>query len=250
MLHSFLIVGGDDKTRAQKVKEIIAKSWEREISSLIAEPDFLILSSEGSLGIAETRKISQFLKNQPYQRKSKVVLVENSEKLTIEAQNNLLKTLEEPPARSLIIMTVDKTDSLLTTIISRCQIIRLANKQEFSPELSEEDNSYQAKMAERILLASAGERLNLANEISGKREEILTFITGQLAFWRKILIKNSTGIKKLEKGDEYFSLLKTEAILRLIRNLQKIYTGVSKNLSAKMALDVLLLAYPHLKSNG
>ncbi|WP_428937681.1 DNA polymerase III subunit delta' [Fontivita pretiosa] len=56
----------------------------------------------------------------------KVFVVRESETMTASAQNALLKVLEEPPGRTLIILLTDQPDSLLPTVRSRCQLIRFA----------------------------------------------------------------------------------------------------------------------------
>lgn len=54
-----------------------------------------------------------------------VVLIRDAEKMTVQAQNCLLKTLEEPPSDTCIILATDHMESLLSTVISRCRIIRI-----------------------------------------------------------------------------------------------------------------------------
>ena len=54
-----------------------------------------------------------------------VVMIFDADKMTQQAQNCLLKTLEEPPPDTCIILVTDHTESLLTTVISRCRILRI-----------------------------------------------------------------------------------------------------------------------------
>ncbi len=54
-----------------------------------------------------------------------VVLIQEADKMTVQAQNCLLKTLEEPPPDTCIILVTDHPESLLSTVISRCRIIRM-----------------------------------------------------------------------------------------------------------------------------
>ena len=62
----------------------------------------------------------------PAMNRGKVFLIEEAELMNAAAQNTLLKTLEEPPGRTIIILLTDQPDSLLPTIRSRCQLIRFA----------------------------------------------------------------------------------------------------------------------------
>ena len=55
---------------------------------------------------------------------NKVILINNSESLTLNAANALLKILEEPPANSFLILTIENISRLLPTIISRCVIFK------------------------------------------------------------------------------------------------------------------------------
>ncbi|RUM62250.1 MAG: DNA polymerase III subunit delta', partial [Persephonella sp.] len=67
--------------------------------------------------IDQIRDIIQFLKLKS--KTGKVVIIENAEKMNIEASNSLLKTLEEPPEKTLIILTTSNITKLLPTIVSR-----------------------------------------------------------------------------------------------------------------------------------
>lgn len=93
-----------------------------------AYPDLAILRiAEGSreLKIEQIRTIQQSLVLAPYQSKYRVVLIPDFQRATLGASNALLKSLEEPPARAIIILTADARESLLETIASRCEIVRL-----------------------------------------------------------------------------------------------------------------------------
>ncbi len=94
----------------------------------LAHPDVSLLSSAGDyLKIDQIRNFTRWLNFKPVEGKIKVGIIKEAEKLTEEAANCLLKTLEEPPGESVIILITSQRASLLPTIISRCQLI------EFSP---------------------------------------------------------------------------------------------------------------------
>ncbi len=88
-------------------------------------PYHLRLSMETALGIESVRELEHFLslKVPRDQTNNRVVIIEGAQSLSLEAQNALLKTLEEPPDGTLIMLTVDSEQSLLPTIRSRAQII-------------------------------------------------------------------------------------------------------------------------------
>jgi len=87
--------------------------------------DLVSLPVDGaSLKIEETRRLNSTLAHSPREGRRKIALIPRAERMTTEAQNALLKTLEAPPAASIMLLTTEALDSLLPTIISRCQLLR------------------------------------------------------------------------------------------------------------------------------
>lgn len=91
--------------------------------NLTNNPDLLVFSQEKT-GIEEIRKLKEFFARKRWAEKGKrIVLVNFGKGLSIEAQNALLKTLEELKSGNYIFISVPSQETLLTTITSRCQII-------------------------------------------------------------------------------------------------------------------------------
>ncbi len=89
--------------------------------------DFHHLTTEGrSLKIGDLREMTARLQLRPVEGTKKVLLIEDSDRLTLEAQNALLKTLEEPPGQSHLILTTTRLKALLPTVVSRCPQIRFS----------------------------------------------------------------------------------------------------------------------------
>ena len=61
----------------------------------------------------------------PYSSPYKVYIISEAEKMTVQAQNAILKTLEEPPAYAVILLLTDNVNSLLPTILSRCVVLNM-----------------------------------------------------------------------------------------------------------------------------
>jgi len=78
----------------------------------------------GSISIEEVRKAQRNLLYTPVEGRIKVLIVQEPEKMSLEAKNCFLKTLEEPPRNSLLIFLSSEPEKLLPTIVSRCQRIR------------------------------------------------------------------------------------------------------------------------------
>lgn len=90
-------------------------------------PDvFFIDTDKKSLGVDEVRdSIQKDIGTKPYKYKYKIYIVEKADRMTIQAQNSLLKTIEEPPAYGVIMLLSVNFKQFLPTILSRCSLIKL-----------------------------------------------------------------------------------------------------------------------------
>jgi len=92
-----------------------------------AHPDVTILTATSGKGETDqTREIESRFIYRPLIGRRKIVILDNADLLRREAANALLKTIEEPPPDSLIILVSSRPEALLPTIRSRCQEIRFA----------------------------------------------------------------------------------------------------------------------------
>jgi len=114
-------------------------------------PDFHVLTGTGASGqvaIETVRDMIVRLALLPNEAQVRVIAVHEATALAGPAANALLKTLEEPPARTLFVLATAAPDQLLPTIKSRCQRLRLAGRED---EPSNEDSARINALAERIL---------------------------------------------------------------------------------------------------
>ncbi len=87
-------------------------------------PDIIYVPS--TIGVEEIRdRIVETVQVKPYQGPYKIYIVEEAEKLSVQAQNVLLKTIEEPPAYVVFILLTSSTEALLPTILSRCVLLNM-----------------------------------------------------------------------------------------------------------------------------
>lgn len=93
--------------------------------------------STESIKIDEIRNMQEKIIERPITSSKKVYVINNAENMTVEAQNCLLKTLEEPPEFITIILVANNENTILPTIKSRCT--KVAFTEENTKELSEED---------------------------------------------------------------------------------------------------------------
>lgn len=84
--------------------------------------------AENTISIEQIRELQQFLKLRvPAETPGihRIIIIARAERMRSEAQNALLKTLEEPPADTVLLLTAESSDRLLTTIVSRCQEVAI-----------------------------------------------------------------------------------------------------------------------------
>jgi len=89
-----------------------------------SHPDVRLLapaSGKKDIGVELARDIKHFVHLATVDSPCKVVVIDQASRLTVAAQNALLKTLEEPPGRAIIILVTDSPGGLLATVRSRCQ---------------------------------------------------------------------------------------------------------------------------------
>lgn len=91
-------------------------------------PDIIWVTHEkpGSIGVEDIRtQINSDMEIKPYYGPRKIYIIGEAQKMTPQAQNALLKTLEEPPAYGIIILLTTNVEALLPTIISRCVVLNM-----------------------------------------------------------------------------------------------------------------------------
>ncbi len=112
----FLIIG--EATEAQKQSLQIAKNQGIDLDKV--SPDiFVIAPLKQSISIDEVRNLKSHIFQKPVNLPVKIVIFRQAHKLTTEAQNALLKILEEPPGQALIILEAENKENILPTIRSR-----------------------------------------------------------------------------------------------------------------------------------
>lgn len=92
------------------------------------QPDIIHVLHEkiNSIGIDDIRvQVNQNIGIKPYASPYKIYIIDEAEKMTTQAQNALLKTLEEPPVYGIIIILVNNLEMLLPTILSRCVVLNM-----------------------------------------------------------------------------------------------------------------------------
>ncbi|MBQ8537800.1 MAG: DNA polymerase III subunit delta' [Clostridia bacterium] len=88
-------------------------------------PDVTVVQSEKTIGVDTIRELLRQASEHTYEGGRRIIRIEGAEKMTPQAQNSLLKTLEEPNQETVFLLTCDDVTRLLPTIISRCRMLKL-----------------------------------------------------------------------------------------------------------------------------
>lgn len=229
-MNSFLITGGNDEERAKKAKKLITKYNISQFDTYTLEPEL-------SIGIAEIRELERWLSLKPYQSEKKAVIIYQAEKLTLEAQNALLKSLEEPPTNTLVILLAPTVDLLLPTIVSRCQVVNLSLNT--AMVFTEQDISQFLNYLNSIFSSDIGEKFRLAQEISKQKEAIYWLEKG-------IAILESLFKKRIIKKENFPPFFSLSQYLVIIQEFQKTKLYIQANVNPRVAIENLFLKLPKI----
>ncbi len=181
------------------------------------QPDIIYVTHEkpNVISVDDIRhQLNNDIVIKPYSSKYKVYIVDEAEKMNIQAQNALLKTIEEPPAYGVILLLTTNADSFLPTILSRCITLNLksVNEDLIKSYLMKKYHipDYQADVCAAFAQGNVGKAIQLAS--SGEFNELKS---ATLSLVKKLddmdLYELNGCIKQINdfkpKINEYFDLL-------------------------------------------
>ncbi|WP_167957239.1 DNA polymerase III subunit delta' [Anaerosporobacter faecicola] len=144
-------------------------------------PDVIMVTHEkASIGVDDIRvQLNSDIAIKPYSSPYKIYIVDDADKMTEQAQNALLKTIEEPPAYAVILLLTTNSSKLLPTILSRCVTLNLkpvssdAIKEHLMEQYSIPD--YMAEMSATFSQGILGRAIRYASseEFTQSKEEVL-----------------------------------------------------------------------------
>lgn len=120
---TYLVITAQNNISDDSTKALISTLWGKEIDkkSLLNNPDFHMIDGrkENSIGIEEIKELQEEMRYKPFQEKVQIALILDAKKLTIQAQNAFLKTLEDSSDTTIYILLTGNEKDLLPTITSR-----------------------------------------------------------------------------------------------------------------------------------
>ena len=213
---SILITGNDESGR-RKSAQLLA-------SERSSKFDTIILNAKESGGIGDIKKLSSQIHNRPYESTHKSFIIIEAQNLTIEAQNALLKVLEEPPQSSRFILTAPTPEGLLSTVSSRCRNTHLGTN------LGAEINIEPMKS---FFLKSVMEKYKSTDQLDLDLLQV---------FWRRELL-SKFGIKKSTTSIN----IEAQRIVNYLKLINKFKNLQRKKVSQKIIKTLLILEAPKIQ---
>lgn len=255
VLHSYLFVGIDGIGKCLVAKEF-AKLILDNAQNLSNHPDFMLIQPEDgkNIKIEQIRYLQEKIAEKPVISNKKVYIINDCDCMTVEAQNCLLKTLEEPPEYAVIILVLSNENKLLVTIKSRCMKIAFQplTRKELLQYISFENLNVPDDMILKVCGGSIGKLIQMQEEMPQyeRIQSIFETITQKdiIDIWQDgdILYQSKDIIHHLL---EYINVLLLERLKqtndmrygRCIEIVQQTAKRLNANANYDMCIDHLLL---------
>lgn len=181
-------------------------------------PDLKIIEPiKNSVKIEQIREMRKEIGLKPFKSKKKVYIIDQAEKMTLEASNCLLKTIEEPPCYAIIILICSKIDPILPTIVSRCQIVNfgLITSLKIKELLLNKINNLEKDNAEIISKLARGSigkafKLSADKEYFIRREKMLDYLSAIIPgkYGDDIFAKVEKIMSEIDRIEEILEMIK------------------------------------------
>ncbi|UII77616.1 DNA polymerase III subunit delta' [Flagellimonas sp. HMM57] len=237
-LHFAFPVSNSDKVKSHAVSDHYLQDWrqfvkEQPYGNLFDWYRLIgIEKKQGQIGVDEAQDIVKKLSLKSYEGGYKVFIIWMAEKMNISASNKLLKLIEEPPEKTVLLLIAEDEEQIINTIKSRCQILNF-------PPLSE------TAIAEGLMTKSVQEREahSIAHEANGnfnKALDLLNKDSEDLVFERWFVQWVRSAFKaKGNKGAIQELILWSDEVAKTGREVQKQFL----NYCLTMMRQALLLNY-------
>ncbi|MBU1326720.1 hypothetical protein KKB64_01470 [Patescibacteria group bacterium] len=230
-MHAFLITGATKTGRLEEIDRLCTELTISRHDRIFIEPE------TSSIGIAQVRTLERRLVLKPYLSSSTAAIIHDAHSLTIEAQQALLKTLEEPPTHSLIFLETDNTSSLLPTIISRCQLKHLAVHARYSQK--EIDSCL--NILKQLSALSIGNRARLIENIASSRDNAKQWADLALYTMHRIMLSEHRVHQSFFRAFQDSGAFKTAPLVRSLIIAQQ---QLAANVYPMLVLDSVFLSSP------
>ena len=231
--HGYLFVGDDFAPVAEVIKTVGCREspgacnvcWDCARLNEGNHPDLMVVAPEGVfIKIEQIRDAQRFLSLKSYCLKKKILVIKGANNLNITAAAAFLKTLEEPPDNSFIVLYASAIEGILPTIVSRTRRIFLPSAGNIA--LSDK------RVVENFL---KGEKIKF-----GDRKKLLQFLTTFSYMLRDYIAAKTGANNRLLASGEYEIILPAYGVERAAKILEKVlqiqaaYNSINENLGLSL----------------
>lgn len=249
-------------------------------------PDFVLLEPDAEqtnpqIKIEQIRGLEQHVIYRPLIGRFKVVLIDEADRMTIGAANALLKTLEEPPAHSIFLLTTSRPYALPSTIQSRCQSVRFVPPAQTQVEAALIVQRNIPPRDARLVAIASQSRIGLAlhtdiKSLRSTQDEFHTLLSAASVRSITVLLTAAESIAKSDRATEALEWIaqwlrdlllvaigaqsefmlnadrlaelkdiarsvQPDALLDLLADVEQIQRASTRNINLQLALETLLL---------
>ncbi len=213
----------------------------RRISDNALADVMLIDNEEASIKIEDIRGMQSFLSLKPLEFSCKFAVIKNAEKMTLQAQNAILKTLEEVNNDRYILLSSKSCNELIPTVLSRLQKIKLDETSSYK-ELDDDTKSNLVNMLEEVLLAGNVEALfNFSDYLIKTKSEISSYLYYLYCVFGQIISYN----QKVGDINRQLRLLSVNinslCAERCIKHIKKAMFDIKGNASVAITTEAMLI---------
>ncbi|HVF69919.1 MAG TPA: hypothetical protein VNA13_05135 [Xanthomonadales bacterium] len=225
---SFIVASSDKKKREIYINDFLQNEGVDKF-----DITFVGLESsknQNSIGIDEIKNLQVKIFLKPIQSERKTIIIEDADFLTVEAQNALLKVLEEPPNHTIIVLSVANIEALLPTILSRCKLVTLSAE---NLKLNPEEKIEFEEFIDNLSTMKVGKRLKKAENLAKDKDKAIEWIGKLILLLREKILTEARGTRDT-RG--------TLDTLIVIKSFQELHTILkTTNVNPRFAIENTLL---------
>jgi len=229
--HAYLFSGYEKLAKKKLALEFVKWFFKEDIEKK-QHPDFIFIKpEEKEIKISQVREVIWRLALKPSTAPLKIAIFDDAHCLNDEAQNCLLKTLEEPKGRTILFLITEYPELLFPTIRSRCQIIKFPSvkKEESEPKKLKIQEEIISDLI-RISKSDLASRFQYAKE---KSQDLKNILEIWQRYFRAILIS------QINQRNPQYPFHKLVNILKNIQNTNSLIS--TTNVNPRLALEILMM---------
>ena len=210
-------------------------------------PDLIRVTHEkpASISVDDIRRqLGDTIVIRPYETDNKLYIVDEAEKMTVQAQNAILKTIEEPPEYACLVLLTENPQVLLETIRSRCVQLKLSSQ----TDADEESASQYIEILRRARSMNVAGITETAGGLKDDKDGVLAFTDTVRTWLRDVLVLKTTqdaGALLFKDEAEYIQAyardMELSDIEKALEAADEAESRITNNVNTELTLQLLLM---------